>query len=230
MTRSSAAPNARGNIKQQLASLKRDGILEVATKLFVKHGYHGCSMDAIAAAIGVTKPFIYYQFRDKAEILAAICRSGAELTLSAIGEAEKLAGSNEERLNFFCTRLAEIVIRHDQFLMVYMRELGNLSEQHRHALVRMRDEIDHRVSRLIAAGAAAGEFEVKEPLIAARAITGMLSYIYMWHRESDPIPDNELGKTMAEIAMRTLFAPARKTGKTKSRTAIAPRRRTASSR
>ena len=224
MTRSGAAPKTRGNIKQQVTSLKREGILEVATRLFVKHGYHGCSMDAIAGAIGVTKPFIYYQFRDKAEILAAICRSGAELTLSAIGEAERLTGTNEERLTFFCMRLAEIVIRHDQFLMVYMRELGNLSEQHRHALVRMRDEIDRRVSRLIAAGAAAGEFEVKEPLIAARAITGMLSYIYMWHRESDPILDDELGKTMAEIAMRTLFAPARNSRRTKPQTATASRR------
>lgn len=219
MARPGAAPNARGNIKQQVASLKREGILEVATRLFVRHGYHGCSMDAIANAIGVTKPFIYYQFRDKAEILAAICRFGAERTLSAIGEAEALAGGNEQRLNFFCVRLAEIVIRHGQYLMVYMRELGNLSEQHRHALVQMRDEIDQRVSRLIAAGAAAGEFEVREPLIAARAITGMLSYIYMWHRDSDPIPDEELGRTMAEIAMRTLFAPARQARPAKTRTA-----------
>jgi len=32
----------------------------------------------------VTKPFVYYQFRDKREILAAISGYGAELSLSAI--------------------------------------------------------------------------------------------------------------------------------------------------
>src|ERR1700756_1006817 len=138
----SAAAAAPGGIKQQVASLKREGILDAAVPLFVKHGYHGCSMDAIAGALGVTKPFIYYQFRDKAEILAAICRAGADLTVSAVDEAERLDGGNTERLRYFCNRLAEIVIRHGQYLAVYMREQGNLSEEHRHGLALLRDEID----------------------------------------------------------------------------------------
>lgn len=205
-----AAPES---IKAQLVTLKRDGILDAATALFAKRGYHGCSMDAIAEALGVTKPFIYYQFRDKAEILAAVCRKGADLTLSAVGEAEGLPGSFEARLHFFCERLAEIVIAHRHYLMVYMREMGNLSDEHRHATARLRDEIDRRISNLIAAGVKAGEFDVPEPLVAARAVTGMLSFIYMWHRDIDVMPDEQLGKTMALIAMRTLHRPAREGAK-----------------
>ena len=209
MPRTRAARQPAPGIKEQLASLKRDSVLEAATGLFVRHGYHGCSIDAIAEAIGVTKPFIYYQFRDKAEILAAICRKGAELTLSAVAEAEALAGTLESKLNHFCTRLAEIVISHQRFLMVYMREVTNLSDEHRHAIVRIRDEIDRRVAKLITAGVQTGEFVVPDALIASRAITGMLSYIYMWHRDADVMPDEELGRTMASIAMRTLFPSAR---------------------
>ena len=213
----STASSATGGIKHQVASLKREGILDAATGLFVKRGYHGCSMDAIAGALGVTKPFIYYQFRDKAEILAAICRTGAELTLSAAEEAGRLRGSSADRLRYFCNRLAAIVLSHGQYLAVYMREMGNLSEEHRHGLALLRDDIDRRVSRLIATGAQAGEFAVDDPLLAARAITGMLSYIYMWHRESDPTPNEELGRRMAEIAMRTLSAPVRSKSTAKRR-------------
>lgn len=211
-------------LKDQLSSMKRDGILEAATKLMLERGYHGCSMDALADALGVTKPFIYYQFRDKAEILGAICRTGADLSLEAVVAAEALDTGHEPRLRWFCERLATIVITHGHFLAVYMRELTNLSEEYRHAIVRTRDEIDCRVARLVASGAKDGAFDVANPLISARAITGMLSYMYMWHRETDAMPDQELCRTMADIAMRTLF-PAR-TGATAPATKTKTRRRT----
>lgn len=218
--RGSVSENTKAikTIKAQLATLKRDSILDAATELFARRGYHGCSMEAIAEAIGVTKPFIYYQFRDKAEVLAAVCRRGADLTLSAVGEAEALKGSHEVRLHYFCKRLADIVIERRSYLMVYMRELSNLTDEHRHTIARLRDEIDRRLAVVIAAGVKAGEFDVREPLIAARAVTGMLSFIYMWHRDIDVLPDEQLGETMAEIAMRTLYRPVREA-------AAVPRRR-----
>ncbi|HKY89506.1 MAG TPA: TetR/AcrR family transcriptional regulator, partial [Nevskiaceae bacterium] len=167
-------------LRSQLASMKRDGILEAATRLMLERGYHGCSMDALAEDLGVTKPFIYYQFRDKAEILGAICRTGADLSLAAVEACEAIDAGHEERLRAFCLRLATIVISHGQYLAVYMRELTNLSGEYRHQIVKTRDEVDRRVARLIADGAKAGVFEVTDPLISARAITGMLSFMYMW--------------------------------------------------
>jgi AcrR family transcriptional regulator len=199
-------PRRKDGLRDQLVSMKRDSILEAATRLMLDRGYHGCSMDALAEALGVTKPFIYYQFRDKAEILGAICRSGADLTLAAVSDCEALDVGHDARLRWFCLRLATIVVTHGQFLAVYMRELTNLSEDYRHAIVRTRDEIDRRLSLLIKAGVRDGVFSVVDPLISARAITGMLSYIYMWHRDVDVMPDEELCRTMADIAMRTLFA------------------------
>src|SRR5437868_14934104 len=74
-------------MKAEVAALKRERILETATQRFLRYSFHGCSMDAIAQGLGVTKPFIYYQFRDKGDILAAICSQGAELSLSALDQA-----------------------------------------------------------------------------------------------------------------------------------------------
>lgn len=43
----------------------RDRILHRADELFAVHGYAGVSMRAVASAAGVTKPALYYHFRDK---------------------------------------------------------------------------------------------------------------------------------------------------------------------
>jgi TetR/AcrR family transcriptional regulator, cholesterol catabolism regulator len=200
----SASASSRG-VKAELVALKKERILEAATQLFLRNGYHGCTMDQIAAAIGVTKPFVYYQFRDKREILAAISGYGAELSLSAIGDAELQEGSTTARMRWFCRRLTEIVIDHGHYLAVYLRETPNLDEADRKKIMRRRVEIDNRVSRLVQSGVESGEFEVVDPRIAASAITMMISHCFQWYRKDDPLARDEFAETMASIAMRTLL-------------------------
>ena len=43
----------------------RDRILRLADPLFARHGYAAVSMRQVAGAAGVTKPALYYHFRDK---------------------------------------------------------------------------------------------------------------------------------------------------------------------
>src|ERR1700729_3624099 len=126
--RSGSASASSRSVKAELVALKKERILEAATQLFLRNGYHGCTMDQIAAAIGVTKPFVYYQFRDKREILAAISGYGAELWLSPIEDAELREGSTTEKMRWFCRLLTEIVIHHGQYLAVSLRGATNLHE------------------------------------------------------------------------------------------------------
>ncbi|MGP8123452.1 MAG: TetR/AcrR family transcriptional regulator [Xanthobacteraceae bacterium] len=207
-----AAASPRG-VKAELVALKKERILEAATRLFLRNGYHGSTMDQIAAAIGVTKPFIYYQFRDKGEILAAISGYGADLSLSAIEDAERQAGTVAARMRWFCRRLTVSVIDHGHFLAVYHRETSNLNDADRKRITRRRLEIDDRVSRLVRLGVEAGEFEVADPAIAASAITMMISYCFQWSRK-DPRPTrDEFVEIVADIAMRTLLPAGSRPGR-----------------
>ncbi|OTG68913.1 TetR family transcriptional regulator [Acinetobacter sp. ANC 4169] len=56
---------------------KRQRILNAARSLFLKHGYHGSSMNQIAQEAGVTKLTVYNHFQDKANLfvcaIAATC-------------------------------------------------------------------------------------------------------------------------------------------------------------
>ena len=57
---------------------KRAAILEAAKSLFVKQGFEGTSMDAIAAMAGVSKLTVYSHFRDKETLFAEAVRSKCE--------------------------------------------------------------------------------------------------------------------------------------------------------
>ncbi len=54
------------------AFVKRDQILQGATRVFLQHGYAGTSMDRVAAEAGVSKQTIYSHFQDKEGLFTAL--------------------------------------------------------------------------------------------------------------------------------------------------------------
>jgi TetR/AcrR family transcriptional repressor of mexJK operon len=57
---------------------KRAAILDAAKQLFVKQGFEGTSMDAIANKAGVSKLTVYSHYRDKETLFAEAVRSKCE--------------------------------------------------------------------------------------------------------------------------------------------------------
>lgn len=194
------------SMRTDVTAFKRDQIVAVAVEQFLANGYHGTSLDAIAEALGVSKPFIYYHFKNKTDILSAISHRGARLTLSAVAEAEEHAGDAAERLARFCHRLTTIVIENGRYLAVYINEMNNLDVSDRKSILKLRDDIDRRISVLVQAGVRAGQFTVDDPLVATRAITGMISFMWTWAHNLDSDAAATLANQMTRIAMRTLQA------------------------
>ena len=52
--------------------LQRERILQAAAALFAAQGYAATTMAQIVRELGVTKPFVYYYFRDKQEIFETL--------------------------------------------------------------------------------------------------------------------------------------------------------------
>ena len=203
--RTPAATQPR-DIRAETNSLKTEAILGAATELFSGRGYAKCTMDDIAHSIGVTKPFVYYRFKDKADILGAICERGARLTHAAIAEALDTPGSCTDRLSQFCRRFALTVMDHADFLVVYKREVSNLRPEDRRSIAHLRAETDTLVRTLLVQGQQAGEFDLLEPTITASSITGMLSFIVDWYRPRSGLDANDVVRTTAELVMRMVGA------------------------
>jgi TetR/AcrR family transcriptional repressor of mexJK operon len=69
------APNGPGRPKDPA---KRAAILEAAKTLFLRNGYEGSSMDAIAAEAGVSKLTVYSHFTDKETLFSFAVKSKCE--------------------------------------------------------------------------------------------------------------------------------------------------------
>ena len=63
---------------------RRPEVLDAALKLFLRGGYHGTSMQAVADQAGVTKPVVYACFDSKDELFRALLRREEERILAEI--------------------------------------------------------------------------------------------------------------------------------------------------
>jgi TetR/AcrR family acrAB operon transcriptional repressor len=51
----------------------RAALLDAAEKVFRQHGVTRATLGAVASAAGVTRGALYWHFRDKDELFAALC-------------------------------------------------------------------------------------------------------------------------------------------------------------
>ena len=200
------------SLKSDFVAFKTKRIVEAATSLFYERGYSSCTVEHVAAVLGVTKPFIYSYFKNKEAILAAICEVGISEALGVL-EAT-LEGSHRDyrqKLAAAVSQVGQMVIERQEYLVVYQREEKHLSEAEATRLLRMRQSFDHQIADLIRNGVASGEFsEDVDPFVAVW-IGELISWIPSWYSRKGKRSAREVVDYLVHAALR-LAGAERSTG------------------
>jgi AcrR family transcriptional regulator len=176
------SPLKPAELKAEVQEFKRRRILEASRELFFALGYEATTLDAIAEALQVTKPFIYSYFKNKSEILRAICEIGIGSSLEALDEALATSSPPREKLRMIVESVTAIIIKNQKYIVVYEREEKNLQPKDAKQLMSLRKEFGVRLARLLEAGAKAGDFEVEDSLLTAVLIGGLVTWVSSWYR------------------------------------------------
>lgn len=82
-----------------MASPRREKLVDTATELFYKHGFHATGIDRIVAEAGVAKMTLYKHFRSKDELILAVLRRRDESFRNwLMREIERREAGPRERL------------------------------------------------------------------------------------------------------------------------------------
>lgn len=187
-------------MRDEILAYKRERILQEAVKLFYERGFTGTTLDDIAAALGVTKPFIYTHFKSKVDLLAAICLPTIEMSVQAAVSAMAAHGPAGIRLRRLVTDFTGVVMRRQANIAVYFREEMHLEAIARSEINAKRKEFDRILSALLREGVESGEFHVPDVNLTALALGGMISWTYTWFRPNGRLGVEELSVRMADLA------------------------------
>lgn len=197
-------------MREQVKAFKREQILEVATELFYERGYQRTSLDAVAERLGVTKPFIYYHFQDKAELLFEISRRGITRGNEVLRAALAAPGPVAPRLHTAVCEIVRTIIQAQRYTAIFFREQKNFDARIRAPLEKMHREFDDLLARLLEQGVTSGEFHITDVRLCSLAIGGMLNWAYTWYRQSGRLSVDELAQGMGELVLQAVGAAAQR--------------------
>lgn len=188
-------------MREEIQALKRERIVAEAVRLFYERGYTGTTLDDIAAALGVTKPFIYTYFASKADLLAAVCLPTIEMSLDAVATAAEGVGTHTERLRGAIEGVTRVVLRRQAEIAIFFREEKQIVPDMLRRIDALRERFDRVLAGLLADGVKAGEFALVDTDLASLALGGMISWSYTWHRPHGRLSADALAVRMADLAL-----------------------------
>ncbi len=153
---------------------KKEKILEVAARYFSKYGYANAVLDDIAAEVGITKPAIYYHFKDKAALYAAVLTG--RLTRLADALETEVKGIEEP-----CEALQQYIVTFGDFLKENHCFAAILAHEFADDGANMPDEATEQLARtlgllteILDRGIAQCAFEIENPMVVQLTIVSSL--------------------------------------------------------
>lgn len=211
-TKMNTKKKGNNNIRDKLHEFKREQILEVAGELFYERGYHSTTVDAIAERLSVTKPFIYYHFKNKLDILQCLLERTISTSLHVFDDIDIENDRPTEALRELIHGFVLNVIENQTLIAMFWRDEKDLPVKNRDNIRKIKKGFDTRLSRILARGTEGREFDVPDIKIASLAIAGMITWTYTWYREDRRLAPETIAGQLTEMVLS--MVTSRQSGKT----------------
>ena len=206
----SRVPTRTGGRPTRAESARRlEHLLDVATGLFLGHGYGATTIEAVARASGVAKKTIYRRFGDKTALFGAVLRRLSDRWLDRLGEVVVDGDALPGTLRAFARQVLDGAVSQEGLMLSAMiqaeaRAFPQLAQgYYENGPAR----IQAALARFLAAQREAGRIAVDDPEVAAEqflhlALGGV-------HRRAvlgiGPLPDRAALDRRADFAVRVFL-------------------------
>jgi AcrR family transcriptional regulator len=177
---------------QQNGVDKRERILTAAEDLFYRNGLVGTTMDMLCAELGVTKPYVYYYFKDKHEIVETLTWRASLACLTTMKFPDDDLRPADEKLADGLQRWVAACVAHFRASALAFRVTSSLRPEFRAELRRLANEFYADLGTLMEAGRRDGRLDFEDADVTAKAMGGVVGFMYTWYRPDGRLPPDQL--------------------------------------
>lgn len=189
---------------QHRMDTKRDAVLQTAAKLYLEKGYHKTSLSELASRLNITKPALYYYFRNKEELLVECYRAGIDAIEASLREAGDCEGTGLERLRAYIESYTTAIVTTDFGRCVPTLDDAELSSPARRQVRDLKRRIDAAIRANIEQGIEDGSIVPCNAKLAAFAIAGAINWIGTWYQPGGGLGAEEIVSEFSRLLISGL--------------------------
>ncbi|HWF86246.1 MAG TPA: TetR/AcrR family transcriptional regulator [Vicinamibacterales bacterium] len=210
---SAAAASPRGQTRGRRRSRRprnadphastRVDILKSAAAAFRRLGYHGATVEQIAAALHMKKGNLYYYFKNKEEILFACHQYSLDRLMELLAEIEEAEATPDQKLRRLIVAFVHTILDELHGTALFL-DLEALSPAHLKAVIVRRDRFDHGMRQIVEQGIASGLFAASDAKLLSFAILGAVNWIPRWFNPAGPSTSQQIADRFADYLIAGL--------------------------
>ena len=183
---------------------KRERILKAAERLFAAQGYANTTMAQIVAALGVTKPFVYYYFHSKQEIFETLSWAPAVACFTTMDFSPDDARPAHVKVTEGLERLIRATIAHYPSAFFAYREPQVYRPEYLAAQKQLANHFYDQLCPLLEQGRRDGKFDFTETRITALAACSLSGFLYAWYRPDGRLAPEAMVRELSKLAWRVI--------------------------
>ncbi len=183
---------------------KRERILKVAERLFAAQGYAHTTLEQLVRELGVTKPFVYYYFKNKQEIFEILSWRPAVACFTAMDFAVDDLRPAHAKVSEGLERLIRATLAHHPAAFFPYREPQVYRPEYLAAQKRLANHFYDRLCPLLEQGRRDGMLDFSETRITALAACSIPGFLYNWYRPDGRLTSDEMVQELSRLAGRVI--------------------------
>jgi AcrR family transcriptional regulator/transcriptional regulator with XRE-family HTH domain len=202
-----AAGRADEHDWRDFSGIEGDPVLEAATRVFVRRGFHAAAMREVAAEAGLSVAGVYHHYPSKHQILVALL----DITMAEIRwrmEAARREGRTPvESFALMVEALALFHAVRGDLAFLGASEMRGLEGEDLVRVTGLRNGVQYALDEQVRLCLATGDFAVEDPHTAGRAIATMCTSLPGWFRPDGPLSAPQVASQYAGFGLALMGAP-----------------------
>jgi AcrR family transcriptional regulator len=178
----------------------KERLLNVATRLFARHGFEGTSVQDIVDAAGVTKGAMYHFYGSKDDLLYEVYHQLLTMQTAHLEEIAAGPGTAEERLRAAAADVILTSLDNLDDMIVFFRSLHMLPDDKQTHVRAERRYYQDKFKSLVEEGVAAGTFRSDISAdIVVHYFLSVVNQLGSWYRPDGQLSPAQVGELFTEL-------------------------------
>lgn len=184
--------------------VKRERILRAAERLFHVQGYADTTIDQIVRELGVTKPYVYYYFRNKQEIFEVLAWEPTVACLTVLDLPANDPRPAHEKVAKGLEDLIRNTIEYYPSAFFAYRDPQAFRPEFAAATKKIANHFYAQLCPLMEQARAEGTLDFGETKVTALAACSIPGFLYSWYRPEGRLDTESMVRELTALAWRVI--------------------------